>query len=231
MTDTKRFHPVALFVLLTLAVTLYALAIEPFSGKCVGVQDGDTIEVMRSARAVRVRLDGIDCPEAGQDFGSRAKQFTSSMAFGKQVTVMPKEYDRYGRIVARVLADGKDISFELVKAGLAWHYKQYSSDPELAEAETMARAQQIGIWSMPNPISPRAYRRGERGGRVAAPSASPPQMIAAVFHGNVRSRVLHAPTCRYYDCKNCTAVFTSVEQAIKAGYRVHRECIHNAGVE
>ncbi|MBU4575560.1 MAG: hypothetical protein KUA39_18040, partial [Desulfarculus sp.] len=39
-----------------------------------------------------------------------------------------------------------------------------------------------------------------------------------VYHGNVRSKKFHRPSCRYYDCKNCTARFTSREQAIQAGY-------------
>jgi len=42
----------------------------------VGVSDGDTISVMRGGRAVKVRLNGIDCPENGQPFGTRAKQYT-----------------------------------------------------------------------------------------------------------------------------------------------------------
>lgn len=41
---------------------------------------------------------------------------------------------------------------------------------------------------------------------------------ATVYHGNVRSRKFHRPSCRYYDCKKCTARFTSREQALKAGY-------------
>ena len=74
-----------------------------FTGKCVGVIDGDTIDVLRDGKAQRIRLDGIDCPEKGDDFSNKAKQFTSSLVFGKVVEVQGKEYDRYGRLVARVL--------------------------------------------------------------------------------------------------------------------------------
>ncbi|MBU1155348.1 MAG: Ada metal-binding domain-containing protein [Proteobacteria bacterium] len=45
-----------------------------------------------------------------------------------------------------------------------------------------------------------------------------------VYHGNVRSRKFHRPSCRYYDCKNCTARFTSREQAIQAGYVPCKVC-------
>ena len=45
-----------------------------------------------------------------------------------------------------------------------------------------------------------------------------------VYHGNVRSKKFHRPSCRYYDCKNCTARFTSREQAIQAGYVPCKVC-------
>lgn len=71
----------------------------------MGVTDGDTIKVLRDGRAVTVRLEGIDCPEAGDDFSTKAKNFTSSLVFGKTVTVRVKETDQYGRLVGRVLVD------------------------------------------------------------------------------------------------------------------------------
>ena len=67
-----------------------------FTGKVVAVLDGDTIEVMHGGRAEKVRLNGIDCPEKDQAFGSRAKQFTSDLAFGQKVTVAVLDTDRYG---------------------------------------------------------------------------------------------------------------------------------------
>jgi micrococcal nuclease len=89
-----------------------------------------------------------------------AKQFTSGLVIGKDVEV--KEYypDRYGRMVARILVAGKDVSLELVKAGLAWHFKRYSSDPVLAEAEVQARRAKVVLWSMPGAVPPWEWRRG-----------------------------------------------------------------------
>jgi endonuclease YncB( thermonuclease family) len=84
-----------------------------FKGKVVAVADGDTISAMRDARAVRVRLEGIDCPERGRDFCDRAKQFTSDQTLGKEVTVDVRDLDRYGRLVARVSVAGEDVSLAL----------------------------------------------------------------------------------------------------------------------
>ena len=58
-----------LFVLLAISLPLISQAAysqtATFTGKVVGVADGDTISVMRGSRAVKVRLQGIDCPEKG----------------------------------------------------------------------------------------------------------------------------------------------------------------------
>ena len=61
------------------------LAAQEFTGKVVGVSDGDTITVLKDRTPVHVRLDGVDCPEKGQAFGSKAKEFTSALAFGRVV--------------------------------------------------------------------------------------------------------------------------------------------------
>ena len=47
-----------------------ALAAEEFTGKCVGITDGDTNSVRRDGRAAKIRLWGIDCPESGKAFGT-----------------------------------------------------------------------------------------------------------------------------------------------------------------
>lgn len=59
--------------LLLLLLTTPLLWADTYTGKCVGVTDGDTISVMKAGRAVKIRLEGIDCLEMGQDFGTRAK--------------------------------------------------------------------------------------------------------------------------------------------------------------
>src|SRR3989449_10655715 len=91
-----------------IVVLLPAVAFADFSGRVVGVSDGDTIKVMHNGKAEKIRLHGIDCPEKAQPFGTKAKQFTSAMVFGKAVTVQVIDMDRYGRSVADViLPDGR----------------------------------------------------------------------------------------------------------------------------
>jgi endonuclease YncB( thermonuclease family) len=85
--------------------TLPALAFDraEFMGKVIGVSDGDSITVLRDRTPVKIRLNGIDCPETGQDFRSRAKRATSDLAYGKVAAIRPRDTDRYGRTVADVI--------------------------------------------------------------------------------------------------------------------------------
>src|ERR1700722_13738278 len=97
---------IAALILIHLPVT--ALAAD-YPARVVGISDGDTITVLKADKTqVKIRLHGIDAPETGQDFGSKAKQLASELAFGKDVTIKPVDTDRYGRTVAEViLPDGK----------------------------------------------------------------------------------------------------------------------------
>src|SRR5262249_42158480 len=162
-------------------------------------------------RQVRVRLHGIDAPETGQDFGSRAKQAASELAFGKEVTVRPVETDRYGRTVAEViLPGGRSMNREMVKQGRAWWFQRSSPrDRELARLEADARQARIGLWSQPNPVPPWTWRKGD-----GAPQA------AGVI-GNRRSHVYHRPTCpgAARMSEGNRVAFASADEAEKAGYR------------
>jgi endonuclease YncB( thermonuclease family) len=58
------------------------------------------------------------------------------------------EYDRYGRLIGEIiLPDGKNLNQELIKSGLAIHYKKYSSSWSYAQLEIKARVKKIGIWA------------------------------------------------------------------------------------
>ncbi len=136
---------------------------EPFAARVVGVSDGDTITVLDGRSEVRVRLNGIDCPERGQPFASEAKELTSELAFGRDVTVEPHGTDRYGRTIADVrLPDGHVLNRELVAAGMAWHYARFSDDDALAALERRARKARLGIWSDPRPVAPWELRQSRR---------------------------------------------------------------------
>ncbi len=134
-----------------------------FTGTVVSVIDGDSIRVMHDGQAEQVRLNGIDCPEKGQAFGKRAKQVTSSLVFGKDVSVEIRTMDRFGRTVADVtLPDGISLNRELVKQGWCWWFKKYApNDSVLKDLETEARKKKLGLWVDAQPVPPWEFRRAK----------------------------------------------------------------------
>jgi len=148
-----------------LALAVQCLAAGSFSGEVVGVLDGDTIEVMHGQQAERVRLNGIDCPEKKQAYGTRAKQAAAALVFGKDVTVRTHGLDKYGRTIADVLLpDGTNMNQVLVKDGWCWWYRKYAPlDTTLQRLERAAREAQSGLWADPKPAPPWEYRKAVRG--------------------------------------------------------------------
>jgi micrococcal nuclease len=202
--------------LLLLAIAQPALGAE-FPARVVGVSDGDTLTVLTAEKKqVKIRLHGIDAPETGQDFGSRAKQAASEMAFGKTVTIRERDQDRYGRTVAEVvLPDGRLLNHELVGQGMAWWYVKYApGDRELSRLETEARAAKRGLWSVPGAVPPWNWRKGE-----GVP-------VTAGVVGNRNSHIYHTPHCRAVAVmKESNRVpFDTAADAEKAGYRKAKDC-------
>ncbi|PID47221.1 MAG: nuclease [Proteobacteria bacterium] len=138
-------------------------------GKVVKLADGDSIVVLDSDNVQhKVRLQGIDAPERNQPYGKTAKKFLSDRVFGKTVCVGWSKRDRYKRVVGTVWINGVDVAYQLVKAGLAWHYKRYQDEQTLydrvryAEAQETAEEGHLGLWSDRKPTAPWEWRKGRR---------------------------------------------------------------------
>lgn len=133
---------------------------QTWTGLVVVVADGDTVEIMRNGRAVRVRLAGIDAPEYRQAWNRRARSRLAELVFQRSVTVLVRDVDRYGREVVDVtLADGRRVNDVLVREGLAWFYSSYSNDAELKRLEAEAQSARRGLWSDRSPTPPWLWRK------------------------------------------------------------------------
>jgi len=135
-----------------------------FTAKVIRIIDGDTMEVLSQNHPVKIRLAHIDCPEkrGSQPFGNQAKQALSDLCFGQMVTIEGEKYDRYKRLIAIVVNGKKQIvNQEMIKQGMAWHFKKYSSDTLYAQLEIRAKANKIGLWSIPNPTPPWDWRKSK----------------------------------------------------------------------
>jgi micrococcal nuclease len=151
---------------LALMLATAVLGQEPvIHGRVVGVADGDTLKVLvGDQKLLRIRLAFCDAPEKKQAFGARAKQAMSELVFGKDIDLLPHAIDRYGRTVAQVSVDGKDVGGEMLRQGLAWVYERYITEasPEIQDtyrkSQEEAKADQQGLWSDPNSIPPWIFR-------------------------------------------------------------------------
>ncbi len=157
--------PVARFLALALCLTPAAYA-ETIVGRVVAVSDGDTLIVLDASNTQhKIRLSGIDAPERRQSFGEVSKQNLARLVFGKTVVVDWANRDRYRRIVGKVIVSRTDANLAQVKAGLAWHYRQYLKTQPAADrlsyaaAERRARTKRLGLWADAAPVPPWEFRR------------------------------------------------------------------------
>ena len=139
---------------------MYSSLENVIEGRVVRVKDGDTIVILTSdMQQITIRVKSVDCPERRQPYGKKAKDFVIDQIAGKDVRITNTSQDRYGRTIGFVKYKDKDLSEELLKEGLAWHYIKYSKDLNLQELENQARKNKIGLWSNPSSIEPWLYRK------------------------------------------------------------------------
>ncbi len=194
-----------------------------FQAKVVSISDGDTLTVLLNRRQYKVRLSGIDAPESGQDFGTKAKNYLGDLIHEKIVSGICEETDKYGRNVCLLEVDGRRVDYEMLKAGLAWHYVKYSRDPQRQAYEDQAKLAKLNIWSESGPIPPWDWRKwgaDKRKQWVESKTARPPptaktsltqndrapletttnkQTDGALSHWlNSSSNVRHNASCRWY---------------------------------
>lgn len=95
----------------------------------------------------------------GQLYGDSAKRYMESYV-NREATVVATDIDRYGRTIGTLFVEGKDVSLEILRAGLAWFYEAYSSNDDYRRAEEIARKRGNGLWSDSAPVAPWSWRNG-----------------------------------------------------------------------
>ena len=154
----------ALKVLPLIMLSIPVVAEADITGKIVRVLDGDTVEIPAGNVATRVRLNGIDAPEKAQPFGQRSRQALTAIVGGKTVLAVGEKRDRYGRLLATLILDGRDINATQVYSGMAWvyRYKGLATEPEYLRYERDARTARRGLWSEKEPVEPSIWRQRHR---------------------------------------------------------------------
>jgi endonuclease YncB( thermonuclease family) len=136
------------------------------------VFDGDTIGVSKGwFNFITIRLDAIDCPENGQDWGDTAKYGLIKMIGGRKVRFEEHGRDCYGRTLATLYikkhSENKwlNVNERMITLGHAWVLRQFydhlpkERQNKLNALETWAKSKKVGLWNTANPIPPWNWRK------------------------------------------------------------------------
>ena len=154
-------------------LVLYGLAPWPSEAQSIratvlSIGDGDTLRVREGSRTLNVRLACIDAPETSQaPHGASARAQLQAMApVGSAVELRVKASDRYGRAVAELSRNGRNLNQALVASGAAfvyWQYIQGCDRQTYSRLETEARLKGLGVWGVNGGVQrPWDYRSRQR---------------------------------------------------------------------
>ena len=132
------------------------------------IKDGDT-------PTIEIRMFGIDAPESNQlcensdgacyACGKRSERYLSGLLAHEEATYWFTGESTYGRPVATIIADGRDVNLEMIRQGHAIVYERFIEDADMKktylDAQKEAQSKKRGIWQGTF-INPSDWRGGER---------------------------------------------------------------------
>ena len=223
------------FLALVLSLAAVPAAAETIVGRAV-VVDGDSLEI----GSRRIRLFGIDAPEATQSCDRNGESWACGQASAEQLRALIGDYqltctgnevDIYARLLAVCTLSGVDLNSMMVAEGWATAFRRYSDD--YVVEENRARASRLGLWSS-SFMSPEDYRIAQNATATRPEEAGPAQArsravqatsSSCAIKGNRNSRgewIYHVPGMQYYDRTRAEEMFCTEADAQAAGYRRSR---------
>ncbi|WP_254896181.1 thermonuclease family protein [Synechococcus sp. HK05] len=155
-----------------------ALLAQTSTAIVISIGDGDSLRVREGSRILNVRLACIDAPETSQaPHGASARAQLQALApVGTAVELRIKASDRYGRSVAELSRNGRNLNQALVASGAAfvyWQYIQGCDRQTYSRLEKEARLKRMGIWGVSSGLTrPWDFRSNQKkpGASSSAPS-------------------------------------------------------------
>ncbi len=150
-----------LAALLLLLLSPLVAAAQVRLGTVTRVSDGDTLWVRMDDDGTRrkLRLIGVDAPEMCQPYGAEARDALAALVLGRQIAIESRYDDDYGRALAEVTQDGRDVARWLVLQGHAWSPGFRWHPGRYAGEQRQARAARAGLWAQQDePTLPRDFR-------------------------------------------------------------------------
>lgn len=138
-----------LMLLSSLAIAFSSASAAGLRGKVVGVEGGNTLDILSEGKVYRLSLRGVDCPARNESFGKDSRRFLAGMAFMADVDFEILSAASDGTFIGKaVLAGGKDLGAEMIKGGMAWwNSRTAPGDSGLARLEKEARESYSGLWA------------------------------------------------------------------------------------
>lgn len=175
------------------------------TGVCTKVVDGDTIYVEGVGK---IRLVGVNTPEKGVTGGATSTAFVKKLCLNKEVSLDvddSKNHDKYGRTLAVVIVDGKNLNEILLKEGLA---------------EIM--------FIPPSEFNPHSWdsTAQDTPEKVTYNSDSSSSDSSGDFVGNSNSHKFHKSSCKWAKKIGSSnkVTFSSRDEAINQGYQACKVC-------
>lgn len=159
---SRRFTFWTLTGLLVLVWSTRAFGLSgPVRGIVTFVADGDTVYVRLQGQTEQtaVRILGIDAPEICQDGGPAARQALQAILQDQTVDLHIERQDDYGRQLALIFWQGRDVGRAMVQQGLAWSYRHGRDRGPYLQEQQAARAAGLGLFAQPSPLPPAVFRR------------------------------------------------------------------------
>jgi endonuclease YncB( thermonuclease family) len=162
---------------LSLPLAAVALLAQTRTATVLSIGDGDTLRVQEGSRTINVRLACIDAPETSQaPHGAQSRAQLQALApVGSTVALRIQTTDRYGRAIAELSRNGRNLNQALVASGAAfvyWQYIQGCDRQSYSRLENEARLKRMGIWGVSGGLTrPWDFRSNQR--KPSASSSAP----------------------------------------------------------
>lgn len=179
------------------------------TGLCSKVSDGDTITVEGVGK---VRLVGVNTPEKGVAGADASAYFVKKLCLNREVSLDiddSKHTDKYGRTLAVVIVDGKNLNEMLLKEGLA--EIMYMPPSEFYPYN----------WAGDN-----THVAGDSSTSTDSSSGDTSSGAAGTYIGNANSHKFHVPSCKSVGkmSEKNKVTFSSRDEAINQGYTPCKNC-------
>ena len=163
MIPSRKMKAVSFLLALLLAFPVLANAGQY---QVVRVVDGDTIVIRYNGKNEKVRLLCVNTPESVHPdkkqnipMGKVASRYTQKKLLDEYDRYIDLEFEidqirgNYGRLLAYVFVNGKNLNIDLVRQGLSPYYTKYGRsqkyNAEFRAAERQARKEKLNIWGDP----------------------------------------------------------------------------------